>query len=75
MKNQIMASTSRPTEAQMRQAREAREDLIAAVEEINRIITTGIPALYQALGQPPLQPALAPCRGHQGWWWHTVRAV
>ncbi len=60
VKGQLMASTSRPTEAQLRLARDARQDLVAAVESINRIIATTLPAVYQALGQPQLQPAVAP---------------
>jgi len=42
----------------MRSAREAREDLAAAVTESNNIITTAMPELYRALGQPQLQPAM-----------------
>jgi hypothetical protein len=60
VKGQIMQSTSRPTEVQLRLAREAREDLAAAVVEINSIISTAMPAVYQALGQPQLQPTVAP---------------
>jgi hypothetical protein len=60
VKGQLMQSTSRPTEVQLRLAREAREELAAAVVEINSIITTAMPAVYQALGQPQLQPSLAP---------------
>jgi hypothetical protein len=55
----MMQSTSRPSEVQLRLAREAREDLAAAVLEINAIISTGMPAVYQALGQPQLQPTVA----------------
>jgi hypothetical protein len=60
LKGQLMQSTSRPTEVQLRLAREAREDLAAAVVEINGIITSAMPAVYQALGQPQLQPTLTP---------------
>lgn len=60
VKNQLLASTSRPTDGQMRVAREARQDLVAAVESINRIISSTLPALYQALGQPQLAPGLSP---------------
>jgi len=60
VKNQLMNATSRPTEVNQRIAREARADLVAAVQEINDIIATGLPAVYQALGQPLLLPAVAP---------------
>ncbi len=60
VKNQLLASTSRPTEIQMRLAREAREDLVTAVASLNRIITATLPAVYQALGQPQLAPNLTP---------------
>jgi photosystem II stability/assembly factor-like uncharacterized protein len=60
VKNQLLAATSRPTEAQLRLSREALEDLTKAVDEINHIIGSGLPAVYQALGQPQLQPAIAP---------------
>jgi len=60
VKGQLSQSTSRPTEVQLRLAREAREDLAAAVTEINALITTAMPAVYQALGQPQLRQALAP---------------
>jgi hypothetical protein len=60
VKGQLLNSTSRPTEAQLRQAREAREDLAAAVTEINSIITSALPAVYQSLGSPLLAPALTP---------------
>ncbi|HEX6941652.1 MAG TPA: hypothetical protein VF128_01925 [Gemmatimonadaceae bacterium] len=60
VKGQMMQSTSRPTEVQLRLAREAHQDLLAAVTEINALISTAMPAVYQALGQPQLQPSLAP---------------
>ena len=60
VKNQLLASTSRPTDVQMRLAREARQDLVAAVESINRIISSALPAVYQSLGQPQLAPNLSP---------------
>jgi hypothetical protein len=59
VKGQMLQSTSKPTEVQLRLAREAREDLAAAVVEINAIISTAMPAVYQALGQPQLQPSVA----------------
>jgi hypothetical protein len=60
VKGQLLNSTSRPSEVQLRQAREAREDLAAAVTEINDITTAALPAVYQSLGQPQLAPARAP---------------
>ncbi len=60
VKGQLLASTSRPTDVQLRLAREARADLVAAVESINRMISNGIPAVYQALGQPQMAPRMAP---------------
>ena len=60
VKGQLMNATSRPTEVNQRYAREARADLVAAVQEINDIIATGLPAVYQALGQPQLMPAVPP---------------
>ena len=60
VKGQLLNATSRPTEAQLRQARETREDLVRAVADINDIIATALPAVYQALGQPQLRPAIAP---------------
>ena len=60
VKGQLLQSTSRPTEAQLRTAREARQDLVTAIDAINRIITTTIPAVYQALGQPQLAPSVTP---------------
>ena len=60
VKGQLMQSTSRPTETALRTAREARQDLVAAIEAINRIITTTLPAVYQSLGQPQLAPSVTP---------------
>ncbi len=56
----LLSSTSRPTEVAQRQAREARAELVAAVQEINDLIGGAMPAVFQALGQPALQPSLAP---------------
>lgn len=60
VKGQLLASTSRPGEVQVRLAREARADLVAAVTSINRVVSTTLPAAYQALGQPELAPRIAP---------------
>jgi hypothetical protein len=60
VKGQLMNATSRPTEVNQRYARAARADLVAAVQEINDIIATGLPAVYQALGQPQLMPVVSP---------------
>src|SRR6185503_8689725 len=60
VKSQLLASTSKPTAVQVRLAREARADLVAAIDSFNRVIGTGIQGVYQALGQPQLAPTLAP---------------
>jgi len=60
VKGQLMSSTSMPTDIQMRTAREARADLAAAIETINRVIGTTLPAVYQAVGQPQLAPRITP---------------
>lgn len=60
VKGQLLASTSKPTATQLRLAREAREDLATAITAINRIISTDMPAVYQALGQPQLMPEMTP---------------
>lgn len=60
VKGQLMSATSRPTEMAMRTAREARQDLVTAVDAINRIGNTALPAVYQTLGQPQLLPAILP---------------
>jgi hypothetical protein len=60
VKGQLLQSTSRPTEIALRTAREARQDLVTAIDAINRIITTTLPAVYQALGQPQLAPSVMP---------------
>ena len=62
LKAQIMASTSVPTEVQMRLAREVREDLAKMVGEINSVITAGMPALYRVLTENNLQPGLTPIK-------------
>jgi len=58
VKGQIMASTSLPTQQQMRVTREAREELTKAIAEINGVITAAMPALYRTLAQHNLQPTL-----------------
>ena len=58
LKNQVTASTSSPTEAQLRAIGDSREALRKVVEEINWIITAGTPALYRTLADHALRPAL-----------------
>jgi hypothetical protein len=60
VKGQLLQSTSRPTEVALRTAREARQDLMTAIDAANRVITTTLPAVYQALGQPQLAPSVMP---------------
>jgi hypothetical protein len=50
LRAQIMGSTSRPTETQLRQMREAREDLGKVVEQVNEVISDGMPKLLSLLG-------------------------
>jgi len=49
LKREIMASTSVPTETEMRLAREAKDDLAAAVQDVNGVINTSMPALFRLL--------------------------
>lgn len=65
VKGQIMGSTSLPTETQMRQTTEAREDLAKVVEDANAVITTTMPALYKQIGSQltPLKPLRAVTAG------------
>jgi len=51
LKGQVMASTSVPTEVQMIQMREARGELMKAVEGVNALITQAMPRLYRALAE------------------------
>jgi hypothetical protein len=61
-KGQIVGSTSPATEQNLRQAREAREDLIKAVLDVNTLITD-VPAVYDKVGAGGLKPpALKPVR-------------
>jgi hypothetical protein len=57
LRGQVMASTSRPTETQLRQMRDAREDLAKIVEQVNGVIGDSMPRLLAALGGA-LQPAV-----------------
>ena len=62
LKRQVMASTSVPTEVQVRQTRESREQLVEVVSEVNAVITSTMPALYRLLNEHDLQPGLTPIR-------------
>lgn len=57
LKNEIMDSTSLPTEMQLREAREAREGLSKLVGELDRLMANTLPALYQALFENKVTPA------------------
>lgn len=57
LKSEIMDSTSLPTEMQLRQAREFREDLSKLVGELNNLMTDSLPALYQSLFENKITPA------------------
>ena len=64
LKGQVMASTSVPTEVQITQTREARAELMKAVEGVNALITQAMPRLYRALSENnlllvPVKPAKA----------------
>jgi photosystem II stability/assembly factor-like uncharacterized protein len=63
VKNQVIASTSAPTEMQMRALRELRDDLDKVITETNAMITSVMPGVYKTLGEHNLQPAtLKPLR-------------
>ncbi|HJO39780.1 MAG: hypothetical protein QGF21_12660 [Vicinamibacterales bacterium] len=55
-----MASTSVPTEVQVRQTRESRQELAEVVDDVNAVITSTMPALYRLLAEHDLQPGLTP---------------
>ena len=57
LKNQIAASTSLPTETQVRMMRDQRADLQKVVEEANAAIATALPALYKTLADNHVHPA------------------
>jgi photosystem II stability/assembly factor-like uncharacterized protein len=60
VKGQIMGSTSMPTQQQVRQAGELREDMAKVIADTNELINA-IPALYDALGASGAKPtALKP---------------
>jgi hypothetical protein len=62
LKAQIMASTSAPTEVQMRLTSEMREDLAKLIGETNSVITAGIPALYRILTDNNMLTGLKPIK-------------
>jgi hypothetical protein len=55
VKNQVLASSSAPTEMQMRALRELREDLAKVIADTNTMITSAMPALYKTLAEHNLQ--------------------
>ncbi len=62
LKGQVMASTSVPTEGQVRQTGESREQLAEVVGDVNAVITSTMPAMYRLLSEHSLQPGLMPIR-------------
>jgi photosystem II stability/assembly factor-like uncharacterized protein len=56
VKGQLMGSTSMPTEQQIRQAGELREDMTKVIADVNELINA-IPAIYDALGASGVKPA------------------
>jgi photosystem II stability/assembly factor-like uncharacterized protein len=60
VKRQLMASTSAPTEVQLRISREVEQDLALVVEEVNRVIGDSMPALYRALAEDNLLLTVKP---------------
>jgi photosystem II stability/assembly factor-like uncharacterized protein len=56
VKGQIMGSTSMPTQQQVRQAGELREDMAKVIADTNELITA-VPAIYDALGASGAKPA------------------
>ncbi len=62
-KTQIRGSMSAPTADQAAEALAVREELTKAIDEVNALIATGMPALVRALaGGNALLPALKPIR-------------
>jgi hypothetical protein len=60
VKRQLMASTSAPTEVQLRISREVEQDLALVVEEVNRVIGDSMPALYRTLAENNLLLTVKP---------------
>jgi photosystem II stability/assembly factor-like uncharacterized protein len=56
VKGQVMGSTSLPTQQQIRQAGELREDMTKVIADVNELITA-IPAIYDAMGASGAKPA------------------
>lgn len=57
LKNQVMASTSLPTEMQTRALTDAQAELTKIIDEANSVITTALPGLYKLLGSNNVQPS------------------
>ena len=63
MKTQIIGSMSVPTADQVAEAGAVREDLITAIDDVNTLITVGMPTLVRALaGSNALLPVVRPIR-------------
>ena len=60
VKRQLMASTSAPTEVQLRIAGEVDHDVATVVEEVNQVISDSMPALYRALAENNLLLTVKP---------------
>jgi hypothetical protein len=56
IKGGVMGSTSMPTAQQIRQAGEAREDLVKVISDTNALIAA-VPALYDTVGAANLKPS------------------
>ena len=56
VKGQIMNSTSMPTQQQIRQAGELREDMTKVIADVNALITA-VPEIYDGLGVSGVKPA------------------
>jgi hypothetical protein len=56
VKGQIMGSTSMPTQQQIRQTAELREDMTKVIADVNELINA-VPAIYDALGASGVKPA------------------
>ena len=55
VKNQVLGSTSAPTEMQTRAVRDLREDLAKVITEANTMISSVMPGVYKALAEHNLQ--------------------
>ncbi|HTK28867.1 MAG TPA: hypothetical protein VL309_04920 [Vicinamibacterales bacterium] len=60
VKTQIMASTSAPTAFQTDEARLVRGDLAKAIDDVNKVISTDMPALMKTLASGGALPVVLP---------------